>query len=273
MFAVGWMLPRDEIRQVIARWPTVFGGTAIQYAVMPAAAYFLAKQFQLSDGLMIGTIMVGCVPGAMASNVLTLMARGSTGYSVSLTTSATLLSPIVVPLVMALTLGANISQSQLITSAIDLAWMVVLPVTAGHLLSCRWPDSQTTATVVGSIVANLAILWIVASVVAANRDRLKGMQSAMILVFALLLLNLIGYFAGYVGGTCMRISTSMRRALTLEVGMQNAGLGTAMVTSLFPEDPSVAIPTAIYTFGCMFTGTILARFWSSLPEPQESLDV
>lgn len=269
MFAVGWMLPRDEIRQVIARWPTVFGGTAIQYAVMPTAAYFLAKQFQLSEGLMIGTIMVGCVPGAMASNVLTLMARGSTGYSVSLTTSATLLSPIVVPLVMALTLGANISQYQLVGSAINLGWMVVMPVTVGHLLSRRWPNSQATATIVGSIVANLAILWIVASVVAANRERLQSMQSALILVAALLLLNFAGYLAGYLGGRCMRLSTGMRRALTLEVGMQNAGLGTAMVTGLFPDDPSVAIPTAIYTFGCMFTGTILARIWSSLPQAEQ----
>ncbi len=49
---------------------------------------------------MVGVVMVGCVPGAMASNVLTLAARGNVSYSLSLTTSATLLSPILVPLVL-----------------------------------------------------------------------------------------------------------------------------------------------------------------------------
>ncbi len=54
-----------------------------------------------------------------------------------------------------------------------------------------------------------------------------------------------------------------RRALTLEVGMQNAGLGTALATSLYGADTIATIPTATYTFGCMLTGTILAVWWSS----------
>jgi len=57
----------------------------------------------------------------------------------------------------------------------------------------------------------------------------------------------------------------MRRALTLEVDLQNTGLGTALVTSLFPDNPLVTVPPALYTFGCMLTGTILARIWKSLP--------
>jgi BASS family bile acid:Na+ symporter len=60
----------------------------------------------------------------------------------------------------------------------------------------------------------------------------------------------------------MRIPDAMRRALTLEVGMQNAGLGTGLILTLFPDHPAAAIPTAAYTFGCMFTGTLLAHVWS-----------
>jgi BASS family bile acid:Na+ symporter len=52
----------------------------------------------------------------------------------------------------------------------------------------------------------------------------------------------------------------MRRAVTLEVGMQNAGLGTALAFHLFTAQ--AAIPCALYTFGCMFTGTVLARYWA-----------
>lgn len=63
----------------------------------------------------------------------------------------------------------------------------------------------------------------------------------------------------------MRLPESMRRALTLEVGMQNAGLGTGLVLTLFPDNPTAAIPTAAYTFGCMLSGTLLAQAWSRVP--------
>ena len=61
----------------------------------------------------------------------------------------------------------------------------------------------------------------------------------------------------------MRLTPSMRRALTLEVGMQNARLGTTLALSLFPDRPAVAIPGALYTFGCMLAGTLLAQYWGA----------
>ena len=261
MFAVGWMLPRDELRQVLSRWPTVLGGTAIQYTVMPCLAFLMATMFQLDGGLKIGVVMVGCVPGAMASNVLTLMARGNAGFSVSLTTMATLMSPLVVPIAMALALQQDVARDKFFQASVELAWMVVLPVSVGHLIARCLPRFQQMATSVGSIIANLTILWIVAYVVASHRSELASLHYTLLL--ALLGLNLLGYLAGNVGGVAMRLPVGMRRAMTLEVGMQNAGLGTALVTSLFPDTPGVAIPTAFYTFGCMLTGTILARFWNA----------
>ena len=260
MFAIGWLLPIDEVRQVLQRWGTVIGGTTIQYVAMPTTAYLLATQFGFSGPLLIGLVMVGCVPGAMASNVLTLMARGNTSYSVSLTTMATLLSPLVVPMALWLTLGESVSREKIFASAVELCWMVVLPVVVGHLLARALPRYQEFVGLCGSIIANLTILWIIAFVVAANRQTLGEIDTR--LLAALLLLNLVGYLAGFCGGTAMRMPTTMRRALTLEVGMQNAGLGTALATSLF-DDPLVAVPPALYTFGCMLTGTILARVWQS----------
>ncbi len=259
MFAIGWMLPPDEIRQVVERWPTVLGGTAVQYLSMPTLAFLLSRQLGLSQPMMIGMVMVGCVPGAMASNVLTLVARGNVSYSVSLTTSATLLSPVFVPLALQLTLGEAVPRQVILASAVQLLWMVVFPVVVGHTMSRRFPKYQQDARTIGSIIANLAILLIIAIVVALNRDRL--FQLTWPVLTALAMLNLLGYMAGYLGGLSMKLPISMRRALTLEVGMQNAGLGTTLATTLF-TDSAVALPPALYTFGCMLTGTILARAWA-----------
>jgi BASS family bile acid:Na+ symporter len=110
------------------------------------------------------------------------------------------------------------------------------------------------------LIANLAILWIIAAVVGLTRDKLA--QFDVVIVGALLGVNLLGYTAGYAGGLGLKLDESMRRALTLEVGMQNAGLGAMLATELFSDKPGVAIAPAMYTFGCMLTGTILARIWA-----------
>ncbi len=264
MFAIGCVLPREEVRQVARMWPAVLGGTAVQYAAMPILGWSIGHALQLERDLLIGVIMVGCVPGAMASNVLTLTARGNVSYSVCLTTSANLFSPLVVPLVLAVALGVSGGLAQPLDKLQvfrELILSVVGPVLAGYLLCNASDKFAGLMSRIGPWIANGTILWIIAVVVGLNRDKL-GSATPQLLV-ALLLINLLGYAAGWFGGSAMRLPTAMRRALTLEVGMQNAGLGTGLVLTLFPEHPTAAIPTAAYTFGCMVTGTLLAQVWSA----------
>lgn len=265
MLAIGSLLPREEVRAVFRRWPVVLGGTAVQYTAMPLLAWSVGQLFGLKGGWWIGLVVVGCVPGAMASNVLTLAARGNVSYSVSLTTSATLLSPLVVPFALWVSLGrwARVDPWE---QSWYLCYTVVLPVVAGYLLSQYARFWHTAARRLAAPVANLTILWIIAMVVAVNRQHLACFEARVL--GALLALNLAGYLAGAAGAWLMRLPVGMRRALTLEVGMQNAGLGTLLAMKFFAESPEAAIPPAIYTFGCMLTGTILARLWAELgPAP------
>lgn len=262
MFAIGWMLPADEVRQVARRWPTVLGGTAVQYTAMPGLALLFATALRLDRDAFMGVIMAGCVPGAMASNVLTLVARGNVSYSVSLTTAATLLSPLVVPAALWLTVSTRV-EIPLFDTAWKLCWMVVAPVACGHLLGRALPWFEKGAQRIGAVTANLVILWVIAVVVARNRDSIAETQA--IVVAALVGLNVCGYAAGYGAGAAMRLPDAMRRALTLEIGMQNAGLGSVLAMELFPDHPAIAIPPALYSFGCMFTGAALARLWGMRP--------
>ncbi len=258
MFAIGTLLPQDEVRQVAARWPTVLQGTVLQYTVMPLSAYLIGRLFGFEHGLMQGVVIVGCVPGAMASNVLTLAARGNVSYSVSLTTSATLLSPLCVPLAFWLFLSES-TQLDPVAVGMKLMYQVVGPVVLGHLLSRRFPDFQRLMQTCGPVIANLAILWIVAAIFAKHRETITA--NAQTVGGALLIINLIGYLGGYWGGKLLQMGEPMRRALTLEIGMQNAGLGTVLAGGLYGEDSLATIPPALYTFGCMLTGTVLAQFW------------
>ena len=104
------------------------------------------------------------------------------------------------------------------------------------------------------------MLWIIASVVAGNRESLQQISVAML--GALLFMNVMGYVGGVLAGRLGKLPSPMTRALALEVGMQNAGLGTLLAATLFGQDSAAQIPTAAYTFGCMLTGTILASYWA-----------
>lgn len=257
MFCVGALLPADEMRQLAGKWPSVLGGTCVQYTSMPLLAWGLARLFQLPPDLTRGVVMVGCVPGAMASNVLTLAAKGNVSYSVSLTTLATLVSPIVVPLALGLTLGASVDRTFLMDASLQLLREVVLPVVAGFTL-CRLSSALAgLMQKIGATIANLSILWIIAAVVGLTRGKLADATSLILVV--LLLLNILGYLAGFGGGTLLRLNSGMRRALMLEVGMQNAGVGAKLAVDLYQDMPGAAIPPAAYAFGCMLTGTILVQ--------------
>jgi BASS family bile acid:Na+ symporter len=261
MFAIGWLMPRDELAQVVRRWRCVLGGTAVQYTTMPLLAFSLANLFGFEGATFAGVIIVGCVPGAMASNVLTLMARGNVSYSVSLTTTATLASPLVVPLALWLFLGRSDVSFSPGKVAGDLALQVVLPVLLGHVLGRNAIRFEHSGRKLAALVANLLIIWLIAVVVGQNRDRLAELEPR--LLAALACLNLLGYVGGYLGARLLGLSEPMRRALAIEVGMQNAGLGVVLANQLFTSQ--AAVPPALFAFGCMFTGAMLARFWSGRP--------
>ena len=236
MFAVGSLLRFEEVKEVGRRWPAVLFGTAVQYASMPLLAYLIGHAFGFDRVTLLGVIMVGCVPGAMASNVLTLSSGGNVSYSVALTTLATMLSPIAVPLALWLTLdlkGDFKGEFEILNVSKQLLLQVVLPVLLGFGLRRVSTLFEWGAERWGGIIANLAILWIIAAVVGLNRERLGEifgvkdgglMVGELKLVVALLLINVLGYLAGYLGGRATGMSDSMRRALTLEIGMQNCGL-------------------------------------------------
>lgn len=259
MLSLGTLVQPDELRPLRQRPWWVALGVSAQVVIMPLAAWTATRLVPMDEELAAGVILVGCVPGAMASNVLTSTAGGSVAYSVSLTTVATLLSPLSVPFVLWIVTGLQ-SEDTIGRSALLLALLVALPTIVGYVGARRYATVRRLANRFGPLLASVALLWIIASVVAANRVRL--LDVGVMLVATLLTINLVGYAAGYGVGRWAGLPTRYRRALTLEVGMQNAGLGTALAVSLYGVNTVATIPTAAYTFGCMLTGTVLAVFWN-----------
>lgn len=277
MFCLGLVVHRSELRELKEHPLSVALGVAVQCTLMPALAWAVVIVLQLEGELAQGVILVGCVPGAMASNVLTMTAGGNVSYSVSLTTVATLISPLSVPVALAIisrltNVAGEFSSAQLspLEQSLVLLTTVVIPVVAGFLFKEWQPRLAKRMIALAPIVASIALLWIIASVVAGNRERLQ--QIELTLVVALLTINLMGYLGGFASALWAGLPSGMRKALALEVGMQNAGLGTFLAALLFGADSAAQIPTAAYTFGCMLTGTVLAVIWSrTVPSAVDAL--
>ncbi len=247
MLFVGTLVRPEQIRAFAAAPMRPVLGLAAQYTIMPLTAWVVSLLFD-DPTLIIGIILVGCMPGAMASNVMTVLFRGDLILSVTITSLATLLCPLVIALWLPLLAGTrmDVAVAPLVWNA---TWMVVLPVASGIALRQvkqsvpPWWDRAAAA------LASAAIVLIVLVIVGANRDRLAAIGPA--LVAAMITLNLAGYALAFAVATALRWPPAQRRTLVIEVGMQNAGLGSVLALAHLGE--TGALPSAFYTVLCLVT--------------------
>jgi len=254
MFFVGTLVQQDQLRAFAASPWRPLSGVLAQYTIMPLTAGLVALAFD--DPLTrTGIVLVGCMPGAMASNVMTVLLRGDVVLSVAMTTLATFLCPLVIafwlPLLsdtrLAVPVGAMVWNA---------TWMVVLPVAAGVALRIAGPRLPRGWDRIATGIASAAIVLIVLVVVAANRDRLAGLGARLGL--GILALNLVAYALAFGYATLLRWPPAQRRTLVVEVGMQNAGLGSVLALAHLGE--AGAVPSAFYTGLCVATAALALPF-------------
>ncbi|MFW6087280.1 MAG: bile acid:sodium symporter family protein [Myxococcota bacterium] len=256
MFSVGTLVRREQLRAFASRPLRAVSGLLAQYTLMPLAAWTVAQGFA-DPGVRTGIVLVGCMPGAMASNVMTVLLRGDLVLSVTMTTLATLASPLVLatwlPLLadarMAVPVGALVWNT---------TWMVVLPVAAGIAFRvARWrPALPAWWDRAATGLASMAIVLIILVVVAANRGPLRALGPAI--AAAMVALNVAAYAMGHAYATVLRWPDPQRRALVVELGMQNAGLGSVLALAHLGADG--AVPSAFYTALCVITASLALPF-------------
>lgn len=262
MFGIGAVLEPDDFKRIAARPGVVLIGSAAQFIIMPLGAFLLCRLFDLPQAFAVGLILAGSAPGAMASNVMCYVARADTAYSVSLTTVSTLLCPVLTPVLTKL-LARSVMHVEFWAMFWDVMRMVIVPLIIGFLVRMRWTRRIDRITPVFPAISATFIILICALVVAANRARLGQVTVSVLAVVAIL--NLYGMLTGYGVGKLFRMQVRRRRTLSIEIGMQNAGLGTVLALTHFGEQS--AIPTAVFVFVCLITASVMAGIWSRDPPP------
>jgi bile acid:Na+ symporter, BASS family len=247
----------------VARRPVAFViGVVAQFVVMPGVGWLLATVLPLSPELAVGVILVACAPGGTASNVMVFLAKGDTALSVAMTAASTLLAPIVTPLLVLLLAGRflPVEPGGLFVSILQ---VVVVPVLLGFLLR-RFAERQVEQVLPALPLLSVAgITAVVMAVVAGSAAAL--LASGLVIVVAVVLHNLLGLGLGYLAARLCGLDETARRAVAIEVGMQNSGLSATLATTHF--NPIAALPAAVFSVWHNVSGSILAGYWARRPVP------
>ncbi|MDR8020110.1 bile acid:sodium symporter family protein [Nesterenkonia aerolata] len=256
MFGMGLTLTLPDFALVLKRPLPVLVGILFQYTAMPLLALGIATLLQLPPRLAAGLVLVGCVPGGTSSNVVTYLARGDVALSVTMTSISTLLSPLLTP-VLTLWLAGQF----LPVEAGDMAWSIVqivlIPVVAGLVLRLLLPRLIAAIQPVLPWVSVFGITYVVLAVVAGSTDVLAS--AGWLLILGVVLHNCLGYGVGYLAGRLTGADVPARRAISVEVGMQNSGLAAGLGAQYMT--PESALPGAIFSVWHNISGGLLASFW------------
>lgn len=269
MLTMGLTLTTDDFR-ILARRPLdILVGACAQFLIMPCVAWLLVRVFRLEPALALGILLVGCCPGGVSSNIMSYLCHGDVAFSVGMTCASTLLAPVMTPLLMELTAGAII-EIDAIGMFLNILIVTIIPVGIGCFLNYTYSHRKSFPTVQSLMpgVSVICLACIVGGVISTVHDALiaRGLL-LFIWTFAVVFChNSLGYLLGWTSGYLAKFNTAKKRTISIEVGMQNAGLATVLASTFFAVQPLSILPCAISCVWHSVSGTILAGLFQKWDE-------
>lgn len=267
MLGMGLTLTFKDFAEVTKNPKAVIIGVIAQFVVMPSIAFALAKSFNLPADLAIGVILVGSAPGGTSSNVMTYLAKGNTALSVACTTVSTLLAPFLTPAVFYLFASQwlEIDAAGMLISVLQ---MVLLPIFIGVVIRSIFKQKIAQFSQTMPLISVISIILIVTAVVAVSKDRI--LESGLLIFAIVVLHNGLGYLIGYFISRLLKLPVYDSKAIAIEVGMQNSGLGAALAALHFKANPLIAVPSAVFSFWHNISGPILAMIFAAMKDEKSS---
>ncbi|MBB5173801.1 bile acid:sodium symporter family protein [Texcoconibacillus texcoconensis] len=257
MFGMGTTMKLSDFSVVAKKPVPVIIGLLAQFLIMPLAAFVIAYAMGLPPELAAGLVLVGACPGGTASNVMVYLSRGDVPVSVAMTSVSTMLAPILTPLIVLLLAGQwlPVGVGDMFMSIVQ---VIIIPIALGIIVSRFFPKAVEKGKSALPLVSVLAIMLIVAAVVALNADNLA--TTGVAVFTAVILHNAFGLGLGYLTAKFAGLDETKRRAISMEVGMQNSGLGAALAAAHFA--PLAALPSAVFSVWHNISGPILVSIWN-----------
>lgn len=261
MLSMGLTLDVDDFKRALASPGKLATAVLFQYTIMPGLGFFIAKLLSFNEVTTAGLVLVACCPGGTASNVITYLARANLSLSVAMTALSTILAAIFTPLITSLLL-AKVVEVNALNLFIGTVKVVIVPVLAGLYINVKHRQLAKSLANYSPVLAVLLISLIVSSIIAQGKESI--LQSGLSIFLGVFLLHLGGFGLAGLAGLVLRWDKPERRALSIEVGMQNSGLAVVLARSNF-ADPLTAIPAAVSSLTHSLVGSALASVWRRSP--------
>ena len=266
MLGMGLTLSPQDFRRVLTMPRAVAAGVGLQFTVMPLAGVSFATLFGLEAGLAVGLILVSCCPGGTASNVVAYLARANLALSVTMTLVSTLVAIVAMPLLTGW-LGGVFVEIDRWALFRGMVTVVLLPVIAGVVLNRQFPKVTARLATISPLASVIGVVLIVGGIIAASKPLI--IEHAGVLLLALLALHATGFALGYAITRWLGFAETEARTCSIEVGMQNSGLGSTLASTpsfaaqfTLPMQAALApVPSAVSALYHVVIGSLLAAYW------------
>lgn len=268
MFGVALDLSIADISNAFQRPKPTLVGMLSQFILLPAVTFVLLVIWRPDPGIALGLLLVAACPGGNISNFISALARADVALSVSLTGMSTLLCVFLTPFnfgfwaellpdVHGLLRTVTLDATDLISSVVTL---LLFPVVAGMVVNSLWPNVSQR---IRRPVRRLSMLLFLGLVAVALWKNHEGFRQYLDRVFLLVLVhNLMALALGYATGKAFRLNDRQCRTLTIETGIQNAGLGLVICLSFFPSIGEMALVCAWWGIWHIVSGMTIGMVWS-----------
>lgn len=259
MFGMGSTMEVSDFQEVLRSPKAVALGVFFHFSIMPLVGWSITKVFTFPPEISAGIILVACMPCGLASNVMSYLAKANVALSLTLTSVATFIAPILTPLLMK-NLAGQLIEIDLYAMIWEISKLVLIPIVIGvtykRIIGDKWPWFQEKLPIISMISIGLIIIIITAN----GRDALISVGP--LLVLACFIQNIMGFILGYWGGRLTKLPEKDCRTIAIEVGLQNAGLASGLAMAM-GKVATVGLPAAIFGPVMNINGSSLANYWKS----------
>ncbi|MDP1650715.1 MAG: bile acid:sodium symporter family protein [Rubrivivax sp.] len=271
MFGVALDLKASDFRTVLRSPKPVLIGLAGQFVLLPAFTFGLVLAIRPAPSIALGMMLVASCPGGNISNFLTHYAKGNTALSIAMTAVSTAVAVVMTPLNLSLWGGLHPEASQILkVVALDPLEMLLavflllgLPMAAGMWTGHRFPRLAARAhKPVRALSLAIFGLFVVGALAANWRHFLDYVGFVVLAVF---LHNALALATGYYAARIAGLPERDRRAVSIEVGIQNSALGLVLIFNFFGGLGGMAIVTAWWGIWHIISGLTVATLWSRRP--------
>lgn len=257
MLGLGLGLTPADFRRIFLMPRPILIGLFCQTILLPLACYGIAVAFKLPPELAVGLMLLSASPGGASANVFSHLAHGDVALNITLTATNSILSlfslPLLVGLSLRLFMGAEANIPLPLDKVIQTFAIILVPVGIGMALRARKPELSERLSKPVRTMAFVFLFLVIGGAIA--KEGAKVIPAFKLVGLPALVFNLVSLGVGYLVPLAFRLPRRQAIAIGMEIGIHNGTLAIAIAT-LVLQNPTMAIPPAIYSIIMFFTAAI-----------------